>query len=117
MGSCEQSVELRQEQISDVTCPVLLTSLNKVCPKRLFAVLRHDFVQLSGRQGCFAINLQGDPQCSHFLHGIDRSVHLEIRDCKPDNGDQNQEGHGLRAAFTTIPKTHDWAHPQSGGKV
>ncbi len=113
MGSCEQSVELHQEQISNVSHPLLLTSLSK----GLFAEFRHDFVELSGRQGCFAINLQGDPQRSHFLHGIDRSVHLEIRDCKPNDGDQYQEGHGLRADFTTIPGTNGWAHHQYGGKV
>ena len=113
MGSREQSVKSCQELISNVSYPLLLTSLSK----GLFAEFRHDFVELSGRQGCFAINLQGDPQRSHFLHGIDRSVHLDIRDSNPDDGDQDQEEHGLKAAFTTIPGRHGWVHPQSGGKV
>ena len=94
---------------------VLFTSLHEYFCKCFFAVLRNDWFELYGSQCCIAINLQSNPERSHFLHCIDGPVHLDVRDSQPNKGDQNQEGHGLRAAFTTIPGTQGWAHPQDEG--
>ena len=91
MLSGEQALESAYEQIPHVLCMVLFTPLHEYFCKCFLAVLRNDGFELCGSKSCFAINLQGNPESSHFLHGINRSIHLDLRDCKPDDGNNDEE--------------------------
>ena len=91
MGLVEQLMELGKEQIPAVTGMVRLTSLNQFCPQSFFTDLRHSLLQLRNGKGCVAIYVHSNLQSHHFFQRGDRPVHLKLRDCKPDDGN-NDEG-------------------------